>query len=219
MWKKLCCMYKLDEVKGISAVHLYNSCYDTGNFWQQHYGFTVYRPDDNWRGEGRVRRFEIQPIIDVGKIPEFHYLPYCQVEKIVHHFEQMKLEIPRWLKCPDFYLPSRNLIFLRNEHKSKMEDISLMGTVSQLIGVDNIDKCYGYISELDHKEQQKQCYNNLLKKYKNTQIGSLTISQLRSILTKMKVNVHSKIYLKGELLQFVDDQLQNSQIKVPSWFD
>ncbi|XP_021376553.1 uncharacterized protein LOC110465207 [Mizuhopecten yessoensis] len=86
IWEKLCTLYGLDEFKVISASRLFNQIYEPNHSWQQKYGFTVYRPDEDWRGDAQVRRFEIQTILDVGRLPEYHYLPYVQVEKLVSFF-------------------------------------------------------------------------------------------------------------------------------------
>ena len=94
-------MYDLFAAKSKTAIDLYNLSHEPGNSWQQNYGFVEYRPDESWRGN-KVRRFEIQPIIDVGRLPEFHYLPYSQVEKLVSYFENSELELPDWLKCQIF---------------------------------------------------------------------------------------------------------------------
>lgn len=104
-------MYNIQKDKAKSSIHLYNSCYKPRNSWQQHYAFTLYHPDNYWRGNP-LRRFEIQPVIDIGQLPAHHYLPYQQVEELVKHFEDTVESLPFWLTCPDFYLPSRNLKFL-----------------------------------------------------------------------------------------------------------
>lgn len=80
IWNKLCTMYNLQEdiVKGASHIFRYTKEYST----LTHYSFASYRPDDNWRG-GSLQRFEIQPIIDITRLPEFHYLAYEEAVRVV----------------------------------------------------------------------------------------------------------------------------------------
>ena len=68
--------------------------------------FTVYRPDASWRGHKPVRRYELQPLIGLGRLPEHHYLLYNHVEEVVRSLEESSDGLPLWLKPTDFYLLS-----------------------------------------------------------------------------------------------------------------
>lgn len=207
VWAKLCEMYCIDKNKAKTAIHLFNSCYEPGNSWQQHYAFSVYRPNDSWRGQKPIRRFEIQPIIDVGRLPEHHYLPFGQVQELVQHFENSNEALPLWLTSPDFYLPSRNLKFVWQNHPEKLEDCDFLKNLSDLIGI-SIEECKSYISDLENKKREKENYSELLKSYKGTFLGQLSVMELKNILERMGVKLTTKQTLKGGLLKLVDEQIK-----------
>ena len=102
-------MYNLQEdiVKGASHIFRYTKEYST----LTHYSFASYRPDDKWRG-GSLQRLEIQPIIDMTHLPEFHYLAYDEAVRVVDQLYEMEGFVPEFVEMPDFFLPSRNLKYI-----------------------------------------------------------------------------------------------------------
>lgn len=105
IWNKICELFSVDKSKCVSAISIYNESTNPENTWDGHYEYAVYRPDDAWRGKA-LNKFEIQPIIDVNKLPEHHYLPFEKAEEFVNYFRDNKLDFPLWLSVADFFLPS-----------------------------------------------------------------------------------------------------------------
>ena len=73
IWDKLCELYGLNQQQSLNAGALYHESINPMCTWPEHYAFTCYRPDDSWLSEP-LRRYEIQPILDVSRLPEHHYL-------------------------------------------------------------------------------------------------------------------------------------------------
>jgi hypothetical protein len=92
-WNKICELFSVDKSKCVSAISIYNESTNPENTWDGHYEYAVYRPDDAWRGKA-LNKFEIQPIIDVNKLPEHHYLPFEKAEEFVNYFRDNKLDFP-----------------------------------------------------------------------------------------------------------------------------
>jgi hypothetical protein len=90
IWNKICELFSVDKSKCVSAISIYNESTNPENTWDGHYEYAVYRPDDAWRGKA-LNKFEIQPIIDVNKLPEHHYLPFEKAEEFVNYFRDIVL--------------------------------------------------------------------------------------------------------------------------------
>jgi hypothetical protein len=149
IWEKLVTKYSLKN-RTFHSISVYNEMTNPDSTWRQHYGFTVYRPDDCWRGAAQ-ERFEVQPVLDVSRLPDYHFLPYKQARLLVDHFITGNLDLPKHLKVPDFCLPSKNIERLRQDKPEcliKQEDLNLLG---DLIGVE-IDSIRRYIKEKEEKE-------------------------------------------------------------------
>ena len=48
----------------------------------------------------------------MARLPQFHYLSYQAAKELVEYFEESNTKFPKWLKVPDFFLPSRNISFV-----------------------------------------------------------------------------------------------------------
>ena len=81
IWNRLCQRYHFLRDQTISAASVYQESQNSTCTWQEHYSFTCYRQDDFWAGPP-LRRFEIQPILDVSRLPEHHYLNYHQAKSL-----------------------------------------------------------------------------------------------------------------------------------------
>ena len=93
IWNKICELFSVDKSKCVSAISIYNESTNPENTWDGHYEYAVYRPDDAWRGKA-FNKFEIQPVIDVNKLPEHHYLPFEKAEEFVNYFRDNKQDFP-----------------------------------------------------------------------------------------------------------------------------
>jgi hypothetical protein len=82
-----------------------------------HSVYSSYRPVEAWRGPA-LNRFEIQPIIDVTRLPEYHYLPFSKAKNLVESLADN--EFPMWLTVPDFFLPTKNLEFVHENKPDKV---------------------------------------------------------------------------------------------------
>ncbi|CAG2229037.1 unnamed protein product [Mytilus edulis] len=104
IWIKLCQMYNLKDITK-SAFHIFNYMTNPEISTLCHYSFAPRRPNEEWRGKP-VRQYEIQPLLDISRLPEFHYLPYEEAVKIVDDLCQLG-SVPAFLTTPDFFLPSK----------------------------------------------------------------------------------------------------------------
>lgn len=127
IWIKLCQMYNLKDITK-SAFHIFNYMTNPEISTLCHY---TRRPNEEWRGKP-VRQYEIQPLLDISRLPEFHYLPYEEAVKIVDDLCQLG-SVPAFLTTPDFFLPSRNIKYLRENNPDELDN-NIEG-VSNLIGV------------------------------------------------------------------------------------
>ena len=134
IWENLCETFKLSATKNFSAVSVFNELSDPNSAWHHHYGFACYRPDDSWRGPP-VRRFEIQPELDIGEFPHFKYLSFSQAKLLVEFFTVHNLPVPEFLRIPDFYLPSKNIKFIMENKNHILEDDHQLELFTQTIGV------------------------------------------------------------------------------------
>ena len=143
-------MYNLQEelVKGASHIFMYTKEYSP----LTHYSFASYRPDDNWRG-GYLPRIEIQPIIDITRLPEFHYLAYEEAVQVVDQLYEMGGRVPEFVEMPDFFLPSRNLKYIYEKFPEELE--SDLESISQLSGISEED-IQIYISKLKEKIKSEE---------------------------------------------------------------
>ncbi|CAG2256964.1 unnamed protein product [Mytilus edulis] len=100
-----------------SAFHIFNYMTNPEISTLCHY---TRRPNEEWRGKP-VRQYEIQPLLDIGRLPEFHYLPYEEAVKIVDDLCQLG-SVPGFLTTPDFFLPSRNIKYLRENNPDELDN-------------------------------------------------------------------------------------------------
>ena len=115
-----------------SAVGIFNEANNTDNTWIEHYGYSSYRPDEAWRGPA-LNRFEIQPIIDVTRLPEHHYLPFSKAKDLVESLADN--EFPMWLTVPDFFLPTENLEFIHENQPDSFKDKNHLHLISEMVGI------------------------------------------------------------------------------------
>lgn len=94
IWEKLVDMYQLQQDASKSAYHIHRYCSEFS--FLTHYSFATYRPDDNWRN-GPVLRHEIQPIIDISRLPDFHYLPYEEAVQLVETMRETEGFLPEFV--------------------------------------------------------------------------------------------------------------------------
>jgi hypothetical protein len=147
---KLCEVYDLCPTKCFNAVSIFNEMNDPTTSWLQQYCFVSYRQDDDWIGSS-INRFEIQPVVDISALPDHKYLPFQQAKHIVEYFLDNNLEIPQWLRVPDFYLPSKNINYLMKNKPSIFCDARDFTNFQNIVGV-NADDIRSYI-------KKKKCYS------------------------------------------------------------
>ena len=67
IWANLKETYSVADPGSISARSIYRNMTNPDGTWSQQYAFTVYLSDEKWR-ESRQQRYEVQPILDVGRL-------------------------------------------------------------------------------------------------------------------------------------------------------
>ncbi len=68
-------MFNISPKKCFSAVSIFNEMNDPHTSWSGHYSFATYRADESWRGQP-CNRYELSPVVDVTRVPEYHYFSY-----------------------------------------------------------------------------------------------------------------------------------------------
>ena len=68
-----------------------------------------------------IEQQQLIPLKDLA-LPHHKYLPYDQAKLLVQYFKDRGLEMPKFLKIPDFYLPSKNINHIFETKQEVMED-------------------------------------------------------------------------------------------------
>ena len=84
-------------------------------------------------------------------------------------------------------------------------DCNEIDRVSNMIAVSK-EEIVGFIQEVREKQRQKEEQKLLLEKYRNKSINKLTIPDLKKVLSKLGIKVHSGQKLKLDFLKAVDDE-------------
>ena len=207
VWKDMCRIYDLHFKKSFSAISIFNEMYDPKSSWLQHYAFACYRPDDSWTSVP-VRRYEIQPILDVSKLPDHKYLPYSEAEKITLHFEQNEMDMPCFLKIPDFYLPSKNIKHVLGKDPSLL----MTETFINMIGVSS-DNIRNYVKKEQEKLLDVEQKRLVKQKFKDRSIGHLLNAELKTILEHWNVSWTRQQNNRADLLNLVDQEQKKRNLK------
>lgn len=205
IWERLCEMYDLSN-RNRQAVYIFNAAFDPLNSWHQHYAFASYREDKSWRGPDPVRKFELQPIVDIGRLPEHHYLPYSQVLAITEAFEN-EGSLPEFLTTPDFFLPRLNIENLMKKNAKCLEDVSDLETLSDLIATP-VNKIKTYIINEKEKARRSKKQKAIVKEYKKQKIGKLSNAQLNCALKLLSVSIATRNIKRAQLLVKVNSALK-----------
>ena len=211
-WEALKSLFNLADPGEIHARDIVHHMTDERFTYCQHYGFTVYRQDENWLGAYRCR-YEIQPVPDISCLPDFHYRSYSQVMEDVQVQSASNMK-PSWLS-PDFYLPSlniENILAAKECDRLDDDDIHELSTLV-IVPENDIRKC---IDERNRKKEENVQNKKTKDQYKDTALGSRKREELIQILKHFKVKLLNRYYKKGELLKMVDDEIQKREVDVDS---
>lgn len=215
LWDTLCLKYKLFKDKTTTAFHIFNAVSDPDASVHAHYSFTCYRIDDSWRGEP-IPRYELQPIIDVGRLPEFHYLSYTEVKALAEKLQETG-EVPPWLKTLDFFMPSKNVKYLMESDPDILSSSDL-APISNLIGVKE-DRIVKYVEDVKEKERNKLEQKKLLDSFKDSPILLLTIAELKVLHTHFQKPTHTGRKSKADFLVAVDKEIKSRNISDTSLYE
>lgn len=209
IWDKLCRMYNLTKEKAIAAFHVNMYAFDPKSSNHMHYAFATYRPDNEFRGEP-IKRYEIQPVINMARLPEFHYMSYDETIDAVETHLHTTGDLPLWVKENDFFLPSRNIKHLLGKEPDVLQ--AQLETVSNLVGV-SIDDIQQYIVEIKEKERIKLKQKETVERFKGSVIGQMQNKELKHLLhVKLGVPVHSRISNKADILVAIESEVQNRKL-------
>ena len=205
IWFKLKSLFSLADPTPakISAFDIFNVMNDPKYTHSQHYGFTVYRQDEMWQGSNKLR-FEIQPILDASKLPEYHYLSYDQSKLMVLQSNSTQLT------SPDFFLPSINIENLLNDSTNEITSENL-AALSDVVGVpiSNIDQ---YLQERDRKLKEAKANKQTVDSFNNSPLVAFKRDELLQILKQYGCKMTNRYYKKGELLTLVNSIITDKQI-------
>ena len=210
IWNKLCEIFDITPTKCFNAISIYNEMYNPKSAWIRHYAFSCYRPDDMWVGNS-IHRFEIQPIVDIGKLPEHKYLPYQEAKKLVQYFIDRNMDLPEFLRVPDFYLPSKNIQCLLKENPSTFSNDRHFTNLQNLLGVSS-DDIRSYIRKKEEKDEDSLKKTEIKKSFSNRLIGKLTVIELKKVLEQFNVSWTREQNNKADILMLVDKELKQRNL-------
>jgi hypothetical protein len=213
IWNKICELFSVDKSKCVSAISIYNESTNPENTWDGHYEYAVYRPDDAWRGKA-LNKFEIQPVIDVNKLPEHHYLPFEKAEEFVNYFRNNKLDFPLWLSVADFFLPSKNIQYVYENHPSVLNS-SEMKNFSDMIGIVP-ERILEYVHHVEEKEMAKSGRSEIVKKI-SMSLALFTKNELKLCLERENVTFTREQDNKADLVLLLASVLEKKNIDLKTY--
>ena len=151
-----------------------------------------------------MRRYEIQPILDISRLPEFHYLPYEEAIKVID-----MQNVPEFATIPDFFMPSKNIKYLLNNNPDELENN--IEEVSNLVGV-GVTEILEYINELHEKEKNKQERKKIQDSFNDSPLSNLNVTELKHLLYEhFKQKPHSSRKLKLDFLLACQREIDRRQ--------
>ena len=206
IWENIKALYSVSDPGTISAGQVYREMTNPDITWNQHYGFAIYRSDENWRGSGR-RRFEVQPMPDVGKLPEFHYVPFGAVNELADEHP-----LADWITKEDFYLPSANIhnaiaTGQLNDNSDPAGFEESARALSYLVGV-SVTEIKQYLEEKRRKTTDAESNATIVRSFSSSPLSLLKKAELITVIKHFHVKVIRQCR-KGELLMTVDNLLRD----------
>ncbi|WAQ93675.1 hypothetical protein MAR_006146 [Mya arenaria] len=209
IWDRLCSLYSLTKEKAISAFHVNMYALDPKTSSNMHYAFATYRPDDEWRGEP-IKRYEIQPVLNMARLPEFHYMSYDETVDAIETLESTTGDLPLWVTEKDFFLPTRNIKHLLENEPDMLQ--TELDNISNLIGV-STDDIQIYITETKEKARLKLKQKETVERFKDIFIGHMLVKDLKHLLhVKLGVPMHSRISGKADILVAIEAEVQSRKL-------
>lgn len=210
IWDKLCNLYDLQRNIVKLAFHIHRYMIELSTFC--HYSFAAYRPNEEWRHKP-LKHYQIQPLIDMSRLPEFHYLPYEEAVKIVDNMT-VQDGVPEFVTIPDFFLPSRNIQHILKH--SPEEFRSSINTISQLVGV-SPDDIRTYVDKLHHKEMVKLERKKVVDSFNDSPLSHLNMAELKYLLCDhFRQKYHSSLKVEADFLITISKIMEERQVSAKS---
>lgn len=159
-------------------------------------------------------------MLDVTKLPDFHYLSYsqaCQLGTFYDQEDHQKEDDPLWLQVPDFYLPSKNIMHAVEEDPDFISDAVKVNTLSEMIGVP-VDDIIAYVHQKETKMEQKAGRKEGLKEYRDD-LGLLTSAEIRKRLKEFQVKLAREQHSKLDLLHILKSTLDKLGISISEFME
>ena len=216
IWEKICVMYDLRPNRVFSASRIYHEMSDPQTSWQGHYSFAGYRADDSWHGTA-CPRYEMTPILDLTRLPEYHYLPYDQAVHLASYFMDCDEDAPLWLKAPDFYLPTVNIKHALDHDPMLASNTTLLQKLSDVIGVQP-DHIKEYILHLEEQEAIAQGAKAVLAAHQDN-LAKLTVAELKLKLQEYGVSLTRNQSRKADIIVALENELKRRNISLDEFME
>ena len=211
IWDTLCEYYPaLSKNMCVTARRVYHSMVEPKVSWSGKYLFASYRNDDNFRGPP-IRRYEITPLLDISRLPEFHYMEYEDAVKLADCYSYD--ERPMWLRVPDVFLPSANIKYALENNPSLKTTLSEMQQLSEVICV-STDEIVNFIDNLERKAAVKEARSAVFDRFEGN-LARLYVHELTRVLTHdYNVKVNRNKARKADLILALDEELKKRGIRI-----
>ena len=152
-------------------------------------------------------------VVDYGRLPEHHYLSAEDAWKLFGYFSENSLPLPKWLRVPDFYLPSKNLNHIRQEKPNVLEDVAKLQCLADTICLCPTD-IKDYTTEQSKKDKNKEDKNKeeikcMTANLREEPLMRATVPALKLALGKRGVNPTREQNRKLELVMLLRDEMSN----------
>ena len=126
--------------------------------------------------------------------------------KLFSYFSENSLPLPKWLRVPDFYLPSKNLNHIRQEKLNVLEDVAKLQCLADTICLCPTD-IKDYTTEQSKKDKNKEEIKRMKATLREEPLMRATVPALKLALGKLGVYPTREQNRKLELVLLLRDEM------------
>lgn len=121
------------------------------------------------------------------------------------------MDLPEFLRVPDFYLPSKNIESILKENTSIFSNDRDFTNLQDLLGVSS-DDIRTYVRKKEEKEEDSLKKKEIKKSFSNRLIGKLTVLEFKKVLEEFNVSRTQEQNNKADILMLVDKELKKRNL-------
>lgn len=130
---------------------------------------------------------------------------------MVQYFIDRNMDLPEFLRVPDFYLPSKNIESILKENTSIFSNDRDFTNLQDLLGVSS-DDIRTYVRKKEEKEEDSLKKKEIKKSFSNRLIGKLTVLEFKKVLEEFNVSRTQEQNNKADILMLVDKELKKRNL-------